>query len=218
MNTIFFFHGFAIHPSIWTEQIREFSGEYLIQADPDQFAGQENGFLIGWSMGGLKALKLCQQYPHKVKGVVLVSAFARYLENGDYPCGTPYVLFRKLEKKIQSNYREGIKYFYRLVCGGEKLHPVFRNLPLPEPAEVEKDLEILKNEDLRTILPTIKTPVLLIHGVKDRVVSLKSSYYLNKMIPDSKLVIFDKSGHAPFLDEAGKFNLSLRGFVKKHGA
>ena len=164
------------------------------------------------------ALRLSQQYPDKVKGLILVSAFARYLEDKDYPCGTPLALFRKLEKKIHSNYREGVDYFYRLVSGGDKPQPMLQALPLPEPAEIERDLGILQKEDLRAILPTIKVPVILMHGARDQVVSLESSRYLNKMLPGSKLIIFDKSGHAPFLDEAGKFNLSLRDFIKKHGA
>jgi pimeloyl-ACP methyl ester carboxylesterase len=63
-------------------------------------------------------------------------------------------------------------------------------------------------------LPKAKVPVLLIYGGKDNLVrpepSIARAKFLNEEI---RAEIYDNSGHAPFLEEAPRFNKDLAGFA-----
>lgn len=88
MPTLLFIHGFATGPLIWQAQIKEFSRDFKVVSDIEQIDHNSDVFIVGWSMGGWKALDLWQEHHQKIKGLVLVSAFAKYIQSDDYPLGT----------------------------------------------------------------------------------------------------------------------------------
>ena len=57
-------------------------------------------------------------------------------------------------------------------------------------------------------------PTLIIHGTHDKIVPFELGEVQNKMIPNSKLVPFELSGHATFYDEKDKFNEVLVNFIE----
>lgn len=221
---LLFIHGFATGPEVWREQIGEFSGDHRVITNADQIGRLNDVFVVGWSMGGWKAMELCLECPKKVKGLILVSAFAKYLKSKDYPYGTSPALLRKLEKKIKADYKSGLRYFYdlmfkeneheeprRSVAGSELMF-----LPIPEKEDVDRWFDKLRNEDKREILRKIQVPVLLIHGDQDQISPAGNSKFMHERLPNSELHVFEKVGHAPFLEAAGKFNSCLRGFIQRH--
>jgi pimeloyl-ACP methyl ester carboxylesterase len=50
---------------------------------------------------------------------------------------------------------------------------------------------------LAAILRTISVPTLIIHGARDVFAATENMEYLASLIPDSKLVVFEGSGHLP---------------------
>ena len=66
-------------------------------------------------------------------------------------------------------------------------------------------------------------PVLIAHhgggsvtvGRADWVTPVASAETIAALVPDSRLVIFEKSGHSPQLEEADKFQAVLRDFVSE---
>lgn len=71
------------------------------------------------------------------------------------------------------------------------------------------------NEDLRKVMPTIKSPVLLIWGEKDSATPLKDAKIMEKLLPDAGLVAFPGCGHYSFLDNPIGFKAVLQEFFKK---
>lgn len=69
-------------------------------------------------------------------------------------------------------------------------------------------------EVLFTDLESIRVPTLIIHGTHDKIVPFELGEVQNKMIPNSKLVSFELSGHATFYDEKDKFNEVLVNFIE----
>jgi pimeloyl-[acyl-carrier protein] methyl ester esterase len=66
-------------------------------------------------------------------------------------------------------------------------------------AALSASLEILKTADLRTALPAIAQPVLIVHGARDAVVPLLACEYLQRNLPHAQLAVIDGAGHAPFI-------------------
>jgi pimeloyl-ACP methyl ester carboxylesterase len=63
-------------------------------------------------------------------------------------------------------------------------------------------------------LKGLKLPVLVTHGSADKVVLLAASKYTADTIPGAKLSVYDGLGHAPFWEDAPRFNAELAAFVR----
>lgn len=57
-------------------------------------------------------------------------------------------------------------------------------------------------------------PTLILQGVHDKVVLPELSKQQNKLIENSKLIKFEKSGHGLFYDEKDKFNKEVMAFIE----
>jgi pimeloyl-ACP methyl ester carboxylesterase len=60
----------------------------------------------------------------------------------------------------------------------------------------------------------LKIPVLVTHGSEDRNAKLGVAQYTASVIPGAKLSVYDGIGHAPFYEDAPRFNSELAAFVR----
>lgn len=74
-------------------------------------------------------------------------------------------------------------------------------------------VSLCKN-DYRDVLPKIKVPVLLAYGGGSQLFPSGVSEYMKKNIKNSKLVIFEKSGHNILYEEPEKLNKQLKEFIQ----
>jgi non-heme chloroperoxidase len=74
-------------------------------------------------------------------------------------------------------------------------------------------LAVLRDADETENLKAVTVSTLILQGRLDNIVSYQMAEQLNKAIPNSKLVPFEKSGHALFVEEADKFNKELIDFA-----
>lgn len=70
------------------------------------------------------------------------------------------------------------------------------------------------NEDLKSVMPSIKASTLLIWGAQDTATPLSDAKTMERLIPDSGLVSFDGCGHYSFLDNPRGFKAVMREFFK----
>jgi pimeloyl-ACP methyl ester carboxylesterase len=73
----------------------------------------------------------------------------------------------------------------------------------------------LRDTDLRSDLPKINIPALILHGKKDKICSFDLAERMKAGIRGSRLIAFENSGHSLFLEETQKFNSELIGFAEK---
>lgn len=71
----------------------------------------------------------------------------------------------------------------------------------------------LGEEKLFEDVKEIHAKTLIIHGIHDKVCLFPLAQQQKEMIKNSKLVKFDKSGHATFIDEKDKFNKEIVKFI-----
>ena len=69
--------------------------------------------------------------------------------------------------------------------------------------------------DLKPQLPGVRCPTLVTVGRTDWITPVSFAETIAALIPDSRLVIFEKSGHSPQREEAGKFQAVLREFIRE---
>src|SRR5215510_5599085 len=68
--------------------------------------------------------------------------------------------------------------------------------------------------DATEVMSKLKLPVLVTHGAEDRNSKLGNAEYTAKTIPGAKLSVYDGIGHAPFYEDAPRFNAELTAFVR----
>ena len=68
--------------------------------------------------------------------------------------------------------------------------------------------------DATEVMSKLKLPVLVTHGREDLNSKVGNAEYTAKTIPGAKLSIYDGIGHAPFYEDAARFNSELTTFVR----
>ena len=69
--------------------------------------------------------------------------------------------------------------------------------------------------DTRPSLSKLTMPALVLVGRRDAILPLNHSEMLSQLIPKAKLVVFDRSGHFPFIEERERFVAAVRAFLGK---
>ena len=85
------------------------------------------------------------------------------------------------------------------------------NMMVPPPVRRGLSGRTLEIDDL---LRSLKLPVLVTHGSEDKNSNLIAAEYTAKMIPGAKLSVYQGIGHAPFFEDAPRFNSELAAFVR----
>ena len=73
----------------------------------------------------------------------------------------------------------------------------------------------LKNTDIRNELEKIKLPARIIHGRKDRVISIKNGIYLSERLTRSEITILQEEEHLFFLKAPSLLIDEISDFIRK---
>ena len=141
--------------------------------------------LVGFSMGGSTALRMWLKYPEKVKGMVLVSATPRMMEDEDW---------KGMSERRLAALRLGTKM-------------MFRDDPSPmyDEKNMERGLDYLKSTDLRLrLLPISESgesmkrrnlPVWIFQSERDGIVRPNNAECLKKVFPQAKVTLVPGNEH-----------------------
>lgn len=144
--------------------------------------------LIGHSNGGKIALAFTNQYPQKVKKLILIDSSGIY--HNELPLKIKRIVFEtiaKIGKKLTSS-----KFAKNL------LYKFARESDYKDLDENTKQTMLnLISTDLKQILPEIQTPTLIIWGRKDKITPLSDGILINNLIKNSRLEIIENARHSP---------------------
>lgn len=71
----------------------------------------------------------------------------------------------------------------------------------------------LAEQDFRDDLERLELPTLVVHGAHSQLYAPETSLYLQSRLPDARRIAFDRSGHAPHLEEPDRFNRVVTEFA-----
>jgi pimeloyl-[acyl-carrier protein] methyl ester esterase len=71
----------------------------------------------------------------------------------------------------------------------------------------------LVEQDMRGLIAGIRQPTLVVHGGQSQLYSDATAAHLVATLPDARALRFEASGHAPHLEEPGRFNRALIDFA-----
>ncbi len=176
---------------------------------------------LGWSLGGLIALRAALDVPQTVRGLVLVTTTPRFAAAADWPEAMPPEELQEFAAGLGEDYRETLLRFLSLqVRGDESARASLRQLRdalfargEPATAALAVGLELLRVSDLRAELKTVRVPTLVIAGGYDRLTPPGAGKTLAEGIPGARYALIPKSAHAPFISHAEEFTALLTAFM-----
>jgi pimeloyl-[acyl-carrier protein] methyl ester esterase len=178
--------------------------------------------LLGWSMGGQIAIDLAAAMPGSVDRLVLVATTPRFAASADWAYGMPETSLEKLATQLRTNYKRTVSEFLELQVRGSaasdkvlaELHASLFSHGEAHPKALVAGLNTLKNSDLRSMLPLVRAPTLVIAGQYDRVTLPAASQALAHALPNARYVEFRRAAHAPFLSHTAEFAAMVSAFLR----
>jgi class 3 adenylate cyclase len=171
----------------------------------------ERAALIGDTEGGPMAMLFAATYPERTSALVLINSFARWRRADDYPAGMPEPTFEKLIQAYQVAYGTGA--FLDLTAPSMAEDVRFRRwqarlerLAMPPGATATMYRWILE-ADVRSVLPSIRVPTLIIHRKDNRHHRVGHGRYLAEAINGAKYVELPGADSYPF--HAGNIDVVL---------
>jgi proline iminopeptidase len=192
-----------------------------------EWAGAEKVIVAGGSYGGFIAMEYAIAFPERVRAMILRDTSAdrsnldRAFENA------------RTQTRIEINWDNFNRYWSGhtyddadLKARWAEIIPLydFEYDPVVSAARVEAG--IYRHEahnwcfqhnmpyyDLRPQLPGLACPTLVTVGRADWVTPVSSAETIASLIPNSKLVVFEKSGHSPQYEERELFQQVMREFL-----
>jgi proline iminopeptidase len=243
--TLVFYDGFGRGKSDTAQNVKEYSIERDIQdlEALRKAMGYEKINVLGHSYGTVVAQGYAIKYPGNVSHLVLLAPFhsnAMWQENDDncnreiktnYPeVWDTLMSVRKqgyqssdpLHQAIYSRVPYGFLYAYNpenFSKNSSPPYPNYMNTRLYYQM-VGKDGDFTVGSDIGTFdyrdqLKNLKMPILIIAGRYDRVAVPWMSIKYKEYCPQAEFVMFEQSGHNPYIEEPSKTFELIRTFLKK---
>jgi len=183
--------------------------------------------VVGNSMGGFVAAELCIQHPQRVESACLAAAAGISITNlRRRPVLTAARMVGALGAASAAQ--------HRFIVARPRLRWAFTNFVFRHPSRIAADLmyeqvrgagkpgmvdalDALTSYDFRERLPEIEAPTLIVWGDSDMLVPTEDAHEFERLIPQSRTVVLDDTGHVPMLERPRTFNRLLDELIEGRG-
>lgn len=155
--------------------------------------GSRQAVVIGDTEGGPMAMLLAATHPERVEKLVLLNTFARWRRDEDYPIGMPETTVDKLVSLYERHWGQDPAMMHLTAPsleGDERAEEWFlryQRLSMP-PGAATQMYRWVTQLDVRSVLPTISAPTLVLQRKENRHYRLPFGRYLAEHIPGARLV------------------------------
>jgi pimeloyl-ACP methyl ester carboxylesterase len=190
--------------------------------------GIDAAALIGNSMGGFIAAELAIAFPQRVERLVLISAagISTYSE----PRATRALPFIRRAERVLAATGAWVASKSDTVARRPRLRRATLDLVVRHPDRLAaplaaeqmrgagkpgflQGLAAVIEYDLRERFPEVACPTLIVWGAGDRLIGVRDADTFAELIPDSRKVIFEDTGHMAMLERPAAFNPLLADFI-----
>jgi pimeloyl-[acyl-carrier protein] methyl ester esterase len=166
--------------------------------------------VLGWSLGGLVAMRWALGAPARVGRIALVATSPRFVAGDDWPHAMPDETLARFGAELHVAWKPTIGRFLALQLQGSehgratlaamKGRIFARGEPSPE--ALFGALELIRDADLRGEIGGIAQPALVVSGARDMLALPGAGRWLADHLPAARVALMPGAGHAPFLAHA----------------
>jgi pimeloyl-ACP methyl ester carboxylesterase len=165
--------------------------------------GSERAVLIGVSEGGPMCSLFAATYPEKTTALVMIGTYAKRIRDEDYPWGVSLEDREKFFDLMRNDWGKpvGIEERAPTLANDEAFRDWWATYlrmgasPGAAVALTKMNAEI----DVRSVLPTIRVPSLVIHRAGDMCLKVEEGRFVAARIPGCKYVELGGIDHLPFV-------------------
>lgn len=180
-----------------------------------------HSILVGWSLGGMVAIKIAHSMRGKIKAIILLASTPCFVRKHDWPHGIESPQIKNMVKRVSTENDEVLREFAGLTARGDispketiREFRLLHKMNKVDPRALLQGLDILINTDLRIELSELKCRVIMLLGDRDQLVASSTGNAARKILPSLQLNYMKETGHAPFIskrkESAEAINNSLR--------
>jgi pimeloyl-ACP methyl ester carboxylesterase len=180
--------------------------------------------LVGNSMGGFVSTEAVIDHPDRFDKLVLVSAagisFAEAIgrrREAEVALFEAMMAFTAGPRRVWLTRPKGRQFAFGRVFHNpnrvrpellqEQMEPGIRAPGFPDA------IRAIGGYDTRHRLTEIEIPTLVVWGLNDHIVPVEAAIGYHRLIPDSRLELFERTGHVPQMERPARFNQLLDDFL-----
>jgi class 3 adenylate cyclase len=176
-----------------------------------------SAFVCGLSEGGPMSVVFSAAYPERARGLILLGSNVRLLEAPDWPYGWSRERIDEVIDEVTEHWGQGglLNLFLPSFVGDERATRLWARTqrmggtPGTARALMEANLHI----DVRSVLPHVQVPALIIHRTDEQLVNVGNARYAAEHIPDARLIEQRGDDHFPWLGDADGVLDAIEEFV-----
>lgn len=181
--------------------------------------GTSRNIIIGHSMGGIIAPKICEIIPDKIHAVVISSSLASLSQGGEE------FVRDFMEKRVPplrkvTTLAEAalplLKTMFAPSSSGPMYDLVLREAGKTPSATFIEAMLAIQRYDGNPVVRKLQIPALCVAGRHDPVAQWQMVKELAAMIPNAEFAVFDDAGHYPFAEVPDAFHAKLMGFLSRN--
>lgn len=172
-----------------------------------------NTVLVGWSLGGMAAIRMAVKSMHAVSAVVLLASTPCFVNKQDWPHGIDKWQIDRMSEQLQTTagLQKVLRDFSTIVAMGDvspkETAAKLNKLVIADDTNRRRllqGLDILGNSDLRGDIRRLTCRVIMLLAENDRLIANTTGAATRALCPSLELDYIPRTGHAPFISELHK--------------
>lgn len=217
-------HGWGMNRAVWSDLVPYLSNNFRMHLvdlpghgnsafddryDIDAWAlavldvVPQNASWVGWSLGGLVALRALQLQPARINKLLLLASTPRFVTAQDWPDAVDDDVLVTFSNQLEQDFDTTLQRFLALQVMGSKqsaqtLHRLRTRLmgqSMPDTSALQAGLSILRTSDLRAVLEDCPVPLYWLLGQRDTIIPSAVA----AGFPAIPSQVIAGAGHAPFI-------------------
>lgn len=167
----------------------------------------ENTLLLGWSLGGMIAMRMAARCPEKIVGLVTLASNLRFVANDSWSDAMAATTFEQFSLLFQRKPTQALKRFALLETYGDENDKIQLSWLQENVSAIDNDvlaqgLNLLSSLDNTQVVSTIRCPVMHFFGERDSLVPVAAAREIKQQCPSHEIITLSNRGHVLHFPEA----------------
>jgi hypothetical protein len=184
--------------------------------------GSKHPVLVGYLEGGPNSMLFAATYPERVAGLILYGTCTKWTRSEDFPWMITQEQYDRWLQNLYENWGEASN--LEAYAPSRAHEPQLREWwakfmrLASSPGGIKAVLEVMRDIDVRNILPSIRTPTLILQRRDNKVIRVGATRHLAGQIPGARYIELEGQDLFPFIGDSQSILKEIQSFVQNLGS